>query len=280
MARKTNNLKHDPRALCQAYFSLAKKWFIVAYTGKCLVFLLGVLSILLPLLPGYAPFLVVAMAASADFFSWYSDAYKGTAEALLRKLDGRDSFGWAISHAELSDLLMRSPSNLDKLVFAEALAEEYFASKEGVGAKRALENIQESAWWSKHLSERMGRYYLIGTCILIILSVSVLLVSIQTINNTMLLASIGRIVTSVLLLVFSLGLFRSVLGYYNFSSKAAQIEKYIENQIASQNFDVADAIKVMNEYHLARASSPLIPSWIWKSMRNELNETWKKYRQP
>lgn len=272
-------LKSDPRALCQAYFELAKKWSIAALWCKFLVFFVGILAVLLPLIPRYTPFLIIFLEILSELFLWRSDVNKGTAEALLRKLDARNSFGWAISNAEMSDLLIRSPSNVDRLVFAEALAQEYFASQEGVGAKRALENIQESAWWSKHLSERMGQYYLIGTCTLISLSIIVLLFCVQTLGNINNLTSIGRIVTSTLMLVFSLSLFRSVVGYFDFSNKAERIEKSVENLLASQHLDDSEAIKIMNEYHLARAAAPLIPSWLWKSMRPSLNEMWQKYRQ-
>ncbi len=219
------------------------------------------------------------LAMIADWLAWRSDTNKGTAEALLRKLDGRDSFGWPISRAELSDLLMRSPSKVDKLVVAKALSEEYFASEEPPGTLRALENLQESAWWSKHLSERMRSYYLAGTCLLVGIAVLVLLVSIQTIDDKQTLSSLGRIVTSVLTLVFSLNLFRSVLGYHNFSVKAGQIEKSTENLLASPGVQESEIIKLMSEYQLARASAPLLPTWLWNRMEDELNATWKQYRR-
>lgn len=279
MANSSNQVKHNPRALCQVYFTLAKRWARFSLVCKLAGFLVGVLTVLLPLVPAYAPVLVFMLAMMADWLAWRSDTHKGIAEAWLRKLDGRDSFDWAISGAELSDLLMRSPSKVDKLVIAKALSEEYFASKEPPGTTRALENLQESAWWSKHLSERMRNYYLAGTCLLVASAVLVLLISVQAIDNKQTLSSLGRIVTSVLTLVFSLNLFRSVLGYHNFSLKAGQIEKSTENLLASQGVQESEAIKLMSEYQLARASAPLIPTWLWNRMEGELNATWKQYRR-
>lgn len=279
MANSSNQVKHNPRALCQVYFTLAKRWARFSLVCKLAGFLVGVLTVLLPLVPAYAPVLVFMLAMMADWLAWRSDTHKGIAEAWLRKLDGRDSFDWAISGAELSDLLMRSPSKVDKLVIAKALSEEYFASKEPPGTTRALENLQESAWWSKHLSERMRNYYLAGTCLLVASAVLVLLISVQAIDNKQTLSSLGRIVTSVLTLVFSLNLFRSVLGYHNFSVKAGQIEKSTENLLASQGVQESEAIKLMSEYQLARASAPLIPTWLWNRMEGELNATWKQYRR-
>lgn len=279
MANKASNFKHDPRTLCQAYFEISKRWMIAAISSKVLIFIIGMITFSLPIISGYAPFLVTIFAIISDLLSWHSDMIKGTAEALLRKLDLWDSFGWAISKAEMSDILMRSPTNLYKLAPVEVVGEEYFASKEGIGAKRALENIQESAWWSKHQSERMGHYCLTVTCILITVLFGVLLVSVQTVSSSNTLANIGRVVTSALMLVFSLGLFKFVMGYYGFSRKAAQIEKEIEVLILSQTLGITEAIKVTHEYQIARAAAPLIPSWVWKLMRPALNEMWKKYRQ-
>lgn len=72
--------------------------------------------------------------------------------------------------------------------------------------------------------------------------------------------------------------FNMVMGYYEFSRKAAQIEEKIENLIKLKSFNDTEAIKVVQEYHIARVSARLIPSWVWKQMRNDLNEMWKKYR--
>ena len=74
------------------------------------------------------------------------------------------------------------------------------------GGKRALKNIQESAWWSKHLTDKMWRYSLAATLTAITGSLVVILLSLNTINNYDILSGTGRVVTSVLMLVLSLGL--------------------------------------------------------------------------
>jgi hypothetical protein len=272
------NSKCDPRAICNAYFGLAKKWLTIALVCRFLIFLTGTVSVLVPGLAGYAPPLIVTLLAiSAELVSWRSDSYKSDAEVLLRKLDARDSLGWQISGAEMSDLGIRSPKKLHKLV--AAANDDYFASREGIGARRTLENIQESAWWSKHLAERIKQYYLVLTVGLIVGLIVVLIVSIDTVRNYTLLGGIGRVVTAALMLVFSLGLFRSVMGYSGFAAKAARIEERIEHLLSNSQVGEVDAIKIMQEYHLSRASAPLIPSWVWKQMQGDLNEMWKQYRQ-
>lgn len=109
MAAKENELRHDPGTLCQALFNRAKTWLTVSLLCKGGGFIVGVLVIWFSLIPKQAPFVVAALTIVSELCVWRSDKNKATAEALRRKLDVRDSFGWAISKAEMSDLLVRIP---------------------------------------------------------------------------------------------------------------------------------------------------------------------------
>jgi hypothetical protein len=39
-----------------------------------------------------------------------------------------------------------------------------------------------------------------------------------------------------------------------------------------------DAMRLYNEFHLDRASAPLVPDWIYDRNKKHLNEVWKDYR--
>ncbi|MCW5968650.1 MAG: hypothetical protein KIT57_09060 [Blastocatellales bacterium] len=278
MAAKENELKHDPGLLCQALFDRAKTWLIVAMLCKVLAFAVGTLVIFFSVISKQAPFLVAGLTLASELFTWRSDRNKGTAESLRRKLDMRDSFGWPISKAEMSDLLIRIPKKLRKNLPVESDRENYFESKESAGPKRAVENIRESAWWSKHLSEKMWQICLVATIVLAALSVILLIASVETIRDFDTLSSMGRAVTSAILLIFSLGLLRLTISYYNFSNKAGQVEDQAERLLCPEPIDDVQAIKLCHEYQLARAAAPLIPTWVWKWQRNDLNELWADYR--
>jgi hypothetical protein len=269
----------DLKPLSQAYYELAKRWWWWSIGCKLFVFIVGLTSTLLVIFPIYAPFLAATLEIVSEICLWRSDTIKDSAEALRRKLDARESFGWSISNAELSDLYIKTPNSLHKLAPRETQGENYFASQLPVGEKRALENIQESAWWSKHLSGKMFQYCLIISLFILAIILATLIVCIQTSSSKDALINIARIVTSTLMLFFILGLFRRIIGYYQFSQKAAEIESKIEILLNTQNITESDAIKIMHEYQLARSSSPLIPSFIWKQMRGKLNIMWTKYRQ-
>ena len=162
-----------------------------------------------------------------------------------------------------ADPIARCSGSVKKRVKREVTEEPYFASKEEPGPKRAVENVLESAWWSKHLSESM-----FWTCSVIIGcaiagSVVALVASVLAVTDHDTLGSVARIVTSVLLLGLSCGLVRLAVGYYGFGQKAAQIEVQAESLLAKKVV-LIDAVKLLHEYQLARSSAPIIPEWIWR----------------
>ena len=93
---------------------------------------------------------------------WRSDSVKGVADSLHRKLELEDSFGWSISNAELSDIIADAPFTEAALHSSQEHGAKFFASGLPVGSKRGLANLEESAWWTKHLSRTMWRICLAG----------------------------------------------------------------------------------------------------------------------
>jgi hypothetical protein len=110
-------------------------------------------------------------------------------------------------------------------------------------------------------------------------SLVALIISIQTIEESETLATIGRFVTSTVMLIFSLDLIRIAYSYHSFSEASGIIEKRAANLLRTKNVQPIPAMKLMHEYQMARAVAPMIPNWIWKLMRNDLNRLWRAYRQ-
>jgi hypothetical protein len=277
MSEHVNSLKHDPRKLCNAYFRLAKRWWMAVLLCKFSIVLIGALVVWLSVLSKLTPFVVFLLTVTSEWLLWRSDGAKATAESLLRKLDFRDGLGWEISRDELSDVLARTPAKMRGKIPPEGHQQDYFASRDEHGPKRALKNIQESAWWSKHLAEKMGQYTLAFTVVCVVGSLFILIVSLSTVANFDALSGVGRVVTSVLMLLLSLGLIRLTLNYYGFSRKAQRAEERV-GELLKYGFGDMEAVKVYNEYHLSRAAAPLIPDQVWKWNQKYLNEFWEEYR--
>jgi hypothetical protein len=270
--------QHDPRKLVDCLSERAKRWWGVTALIKVCSVSLGTLSVLI--FPSFksSAVIVFLLYIASELATWRSDVFKGSAQAVLRKLDFSDSFGWEISRAEMSDLIVDCPSRLRRKIPPET-DDDYFTSSEPVGTNRSLDNLQESSWWSKHLSRRMGHLTLGVSITLILTSLIVLLVSINSVQNFDALTSIGRVVTSGLMLIVSLGFLRLTLGYYQFAKKAEQSERDAI-RLLGYNFGELDAVKAWHEYQVSRAVAPLIPSRLWRHMNKDLNEAWKAYRKP
>ncbi len=273
-----NQTTTDPWILCKCLDRSSKCWWRFSLIFKALPFFVGLAVFIPQISPEPIPFVVAVLTIISELAGYQMERVRGIAQGLRRKLEMLDSFGWEISDREMSDLRARCSGSVKRRVQREVTGEHYFASKEEPGPKRAAENVMESAWWSKHLSESMFRICSTVIGIAIIGSFVALVVSVLAITDHNTLSSVARIVTSVLLLGLSCGLVRLAVGYYSFGQKAGQIEIQAEGLLKKKVIQV-DAIKLLHEYQLARSSAPIIPEWIWKSRRDELNALWSSYRQ-
>lgn len=277
MAEEQEVRRHRARALSQALYDLSKRWWWTSIACKLGVFVVGAVIVLW--VPGlkYSAVLIFLIYLASELSLLRSDWFKGRAETILRKLDFEESFDWKISGAEMADYELRSPARVRRRLPSTPSEKKYFASSEPFGSRRAVENVLESSFWSKHQAERMGNWCLAITCLLIIGSVVVLVVSIDTVKNINSLSNIGRVVTSVLMLVFSLGLLKLMLAYYAFSKKSERAEQAAENLLKT-GCEERDVIKVFHDYQVARATAPLIPTTLWRWMGKDLNEQWERRR--
>jgi len=271
----TNTRPHNVDEIRNTVYARCKRWLAVALSLKGLLFAGGTLTVLTSVDSLIAPLVIAALAAASELAMWRSDFVKSVAEAVQRKLDFENSFGWRITNADLRDVLARYATNLPRL--QEQSTSNYFASQDPPGLQRALQNLQESAWWSKHLTESMWKVCLIAICLLVVFCMVLLLTSIQTISDQTVLASIARVVTSAILLLFSLNLLRSMVGYFTFSKKAEKAEDAASKLLAGGSIDDIEPIKLWQEYQLARASASLLPTWMWKLRQKKLNQLWQAY---
>jgi hypothetical protein len=270
--------QYDLHLLSENLFDYAKRLAFYGLTLRLLTFLVGAVIVIVAIDFPPLPFVIALLSLLAEIFQWRSDVIKGLSEGILRNLEFQDSFGWKISNSMISDILATVPSSVKSASKNKQTEKTYFASKQENQLMMALENLQESAWWSKHLANRMGQIYLAISVVVVFLSFVVLLISVETIQSFVVLQSIGRVVTSTVMLIFSLRFVRLTADYYSFSRRSHQIEEKAEQLAAALKPGEMQVVRLFHEYQLARGSSPLIPTWVWKSMNAELNTLWKTYR--
>jgi hypothetical protein len=255
----------------------AKWWRGASLTLKGLGFATGAL-IFLPVAQEPLPFIVAACTILAELTICRSDALKGTAQGVRRKLDLQDSLGWEIPNTEFSDLLVRCPRSVKARAKRYNATEAYFASNEPVGPTRALQNVSESAWWTKHLAESMSHICMTALVLGVIGALVVLIIALQTLREHTAQVNTARIVTGFLMLLLSTGLIKLMLGYASLAKKAGTSEAAACRLLQLHEVKQLDAFRVMYEYHVDRASGLIIPTWIWNLRKNELNHIWATLR--
>jgi hypothetical protein len=289
---KTYNLER----LRDSLFARCKAFWGAGLFVKLLVFICGTLVVFLLASSHVLALLGLFFAALSEWLLWLSDRWKSASQQLHRKLDLENSFGWKIKKAELLDFMARYALNLDD--FTSEPTGSYFASKEDPGPRRAVENLRESSWWSMHLAETMW-WISITTIILIVvgcvfllnfsvgnfLQASVKVSTVAQTNNQVISqasataqavdASVIKVVTTAILFVFSYGLFRFTTGYFVFKEKSNRAREKADQLLEKADVDHVEAIKLWQEYHLAREASPTVPSWIWKMRQKKLNALWR-----
>lgn len=277
---------YEPQLIHDLLNRNAKWWWGLSLFLKFVSFAVGSAAVVFSFTSKYTALVLVLVALLAELASHRSDAVKSMAKSLRRKLDLFDSLGWEISKTEYLDLLVRSPASVKSKARKQIKREPYFASQAPCGPKRALENILESAWWSKHLSEKLWHacVWMLATSLLV--SVVVLVVAIDATSQppaatgapSDALVSVAKLVIAALGFVLSAGLTRLIVGYYGAAQKAGQSEKSAEALLKASSISEMDAIKVYYEYHLGRANAPFVPSWYWNLHRDELNQLWQSRR--
>lgn len=267
----------NPFALARAVDNCAKWWWGASLTIKVLGFAVGIL-VFFPVPQEPLPFFVATFTVLAEFATFRSDTLKGMGQSIRRKLDLQDSFGWALSNAELSDLLARCPKSVKARAQCDNSTAPYFASTEPPGPTRALHNLSESAWWTKHLAESMAELCTAALAIGVIVALVVLFIALQTLHDHTAQVNTARIVTGFIMLLLSTGIIKNILGYNSLSKKAGTSEAAACRLLQLPHPEQLDAFKIMYEYHVDRATGLIIPTWIWKYRRDELNQIWASHR--
>ena len=274
MASPASNASLSPFALAEALDHCAKWWWGASLVAKVSGFVIGASIDLLP--PEPVPFLVAGCTVLSELCLYRSDAIKSAAQQFRRKLDLQDGLGWQIPNTDLSDLAVQCSSSVKQRA-RKRPTEPYFASTDPPGPVRALRNVAESAWWTKHLSCSMAVLCQNTVIAGSLISFVSLIVTLQATSAHSAQVNVARIVTSLLMLFLSLGLIKLAIGYTCLNKSSASSEAAAERALKEAPEELA-AFKVMYDYHLNRAAGPLIPTWIWKLRRDELNQAWQEHR--
>jgi hypothetical protein len=266
----------DLRAVNKNRFALAKRLWMISILLKVSIFVLGSYFVFTSESYRYLPQALLVMAAASELFQWRSDIIKGRSESLLRNLDLCISFGRKISDADKRDIVSCMPKKLRKEMEAPEVVDTYFESNEAPGPRKAVENLVESAWYTRKQTEVILAINLILIVLVLALSTFALMVTSRELENVSTRENINKLVTSWLLLLFSLGLARHAWSYYKLLQRCQKTESNGDHLLGNNEISEADALKQWYEYQITRSASPLLPGWLWKIMEPSLNDAWRR----
>ena len=263
----------DLRALDRALFKSAKEYWAGAVAAKLMIFGLGLWSVFTS---GwwYTPQAMLVVAVLSECLQLRSDVQKSRAESLLRTLDLCRSFARAISPADKRDIVLAAPRAQRRLIDESDLIDSYIDSTELPGPRRAVENLLESAWYTKNQASLMAWAYGGLVAVLLLSAVLAFVVTAREVTDVELRERIMKSVTSWLTLLVSLSMFKSVWAYFRLAARATKTEAACNHLLTGQVSET-DAVKQWYEYQLTRASAPLIPDRLWRVMKPRLDEAWQ-----
>jgi hypothetical protein len=124
----------------------------------------------------------------------------------------------------------------------------------------------------------MMRVYSATSAVAVIGSLVALIAALVAVGGQETSVAVAQVVTSTLLLLFSLGFVKFIKGYQDFSRKSAQVEQKATSLLKKSKIKPGEAVWLWYEYHLARAVAPMIPTWLWSGRRASMNRSFELVR--
>lgn len=279
----TNDLQ-KLRKINAKTFRKAKKWYLGYVISQFAVLAFAITSIFTEVNSKLNAIIVFLGVLTAELVRWRSDYWKSQGESAKRKWEMADGFGVSVDGKYIADWLASKPRGLLSDVSDYEIRGLDFDSGQPLGPRRAVENTEESAWWSKHESRKMVVYMSFILVVVIVAAFIALALGIGALKAANVpqsgssVQTVGGIICSVLMFVFSINLVRLLVEFWSFASEAEGILRRCAVLLKARNISQGDALAVMHDYQTARNSTPLIPTFIWKFHGNHLREQWLSFR--
>jgi hypothetical protein len=220
----------------------------------------------------------------AECIRWRSDYWKSEGERAKRKWEIADGLGTPLDSKDIADWLAAKPRHFLDDVADSEIQGSLFDSVLSAGPRRAVENVQESAWWSRHLSCKIVFYIGVFLGLIVIgaffgLSISIGMLKATTVRQSgSFVQNIGGIICAALAFVFSINLVRLLADFLEFSTEATDTLRRCIELLKSAEITDRDALSVVHDYQTARNAAPLLPTFVWKRHGDHLREQWEEFR--
>jgi hypothetical protein len=270
------------QAIVAKAFRKAKRWYVGYLCCQIAVLIFALACVVAALDPRLIAVVALVAVLATESVRWRSEFWKSQGELAKRRWELVDGFGEAASDGFIADWLACRPSGFLDDVTAEEIRGSAFDSTAPVGPRRVVENVIESAWWTKHESRLMAFYMgaalvLVFAAILLILSISIgaLRSDPSTVERT---RNLGAMICAVLAFVFSINMVRLLVAFIALFFATKSLLERGCNYLFRNNINDRAALLLLFDYQTARSDAPLLPTFIWKLHGKHLRREWHRYR--
>jgi len=252
--------------IAQFYFNSRR----MAYFGALFVALLMLLPI------GIFAYGLAVAALITEILAWWfrnkGEHYHRLSRELMRRAMLFNAFGKSDESLDVTDLL--NSFGEEKLTQkAKQLDEKFNYPVDYYMGKALLDNLQESAFWSKHLFA-IAAQRTIWLLVLISFAVIVVVFLIEPLLVNQNISLIPKIIVVFLAFVIADEL-STAFAWREAANRCDAVDRRVEKILAETNEPSQEAIlAIFSDYAVATAAAPPIPSHLYAAKRDHLNESW------
>jgi hypothetical protein len=209
------------------------------------------------------------LEVAAWWFSREASKAHRLAEQARRSNVLLDAFGKTSETLDLSDLHVSFDSRLTEL--ATKLDEgNYYASEQKHGLERLKDNLQESAFWTKHLFQKSADRTLRSLLVKFSFVILALIVSIflGAYDSEHLFA---KLIVVTLSAILALGDLDAQLDW----QQSARLVESVDRRLDKHQIDEKSLLAIWADYNAAVEKAPVVPDKVYRSEKDRLNEEWK-----
>jgi len=258
----------------RAEFSIAQKYFNFSRIIQLLILLISVIVILLKvdLITYIGSLINLILALLWQFLNYLGKNSRLIAEKARRATLLSIGLNFELERKYLRDLLIKFKST-DSLA-REFEDESYFQNIDQSGYDKLTKLLEESTFWTKHLYHKCAvTFWILFTFGLIVSILGLFIIPTIFQNKESLI--ILTIFCLFLSWLITGDLLKSAIEFTSSSSALDDIENRITNLIATNSNNLEKHLfLILSDYNSVVQRTPLIPSFIYKKYKNELNNLW------
>ena len=208
--------------------------------------------------------LAAATTVLGSGLRWWSASFRLHANSLLRDYE-LSSVGHPRDRVLSSHILAAHPRIVRKAARPGVERTPYHEARGHASTELLVGRMRESAWWTEKLaSKAMNWSYALG-CVAILL----VLVSFASAG------SVGvRVHATAILLVVLVGILQLGWQYGQLAKTSGRAFSTLDALLVKCDLSEREALMEVSKYQTARDAAPLIPDWLWRLYRRDLQDAW------